>query len=260
MVWQTSVTMPIYDDGSEGFMEAGLTSRHKTILAGLAICVAFATGYLGKPEPAFAANCKASPTAGVDWQDCRKRNLILEGSDLSGGKLSDADFSSTDLRGTKLDSADFSKAALARAMLDKAHAPEARFEKALGYRTSFAGANLANANFNKAEMHRANFSDAILTNADFDKSELGRVDFSGADINNARFRYANLSRADFRSAKFDTAIDFTGAYFYLTRFEGVDLSNAVGMTQWQVEMACGDDSTKLPADLKRPSNWPCTEE
>lgn len=222
----------------------------------LALCAMLAT----QPVPVSAADCGASPTAGVDWQDCRKRNLILEGSDLSSARLDEADFSSTDLRGTKLDSANFTKAALARAMLDDSAAQNTIFEKALGYRTSFVNTNLTNANFSKSEMHRADFTDAILTDADFEKSELGRVNFSGADINGTNFPYANLSRADFRNAEFDTSIDFTGAFLYLTRFEGVDLSKAVGLAQWQVDMICGDANTKLPEGISPGPEWPCDDE
>ena len=29
------------------------------------------------------------------------------------------------------------------------------------------------------------------------------------------------------------------------------------LVQWQVDMACGDDKTVLPAGLKKPAVWPC---
>ncbi len=210
------------------------------------------------PVPqAQATDCGDSAQAGVDWQDCRKRNLMLDGSDLSDSKLSGTDFSSTDLRHTKLMNSNLSKSALARAMLDESHAPDANFEKALGYRTSFVNADLSNANFLKSEMQRANFTGANLTNANFEKSELGRVNFSDADLNGTDFRYSNLARADFRTAKFETPIDFTGTYLYQTRFEGVDLSKAIGIQQWQIDLACGNDSTKLPSGITAPASWPC---
>lgn len=212
------------------------------------------------PASVSAADCGASAGSGVDWRECRKRNLMLDGIDLSGSKLASTDFTSTDLRSTKLIESDLSKSALARAMLDKSQAQGANFEKALGYRTSFVDADLSGANFVKSEMQRADFTGAILTDASFEKSELGRVDFSDADINGTSFRFANLARADFRSAKFETPIDFTGAFLYQTRFEGVDLSKALGLSQWQVDMTCGDATTKLPADVTIPSDWPCEAE
>jgi uncharacterized protein YjbI with pentapeptide repeats len=211
-------------------------------------------------DAASAGDCGASAGVGVDWQECRKRNLMLDGTDLTGSKLASTDFTSTDLRSTVLVGSDLSKSALARAMLDKSQAQGANFEKALGYRTSFVEADLAGANFVKSEMQRADFTGANLTDASFEKSELGRVNFSNADINGTNFRFANLARADFRSAKFETSIDFTGAFLYQTRFESVDLSNALGLSQWQVDMTCGDAATKLPANVTTPTDWPCEDE
>jgi uncharacterized protein YjbI with pentapeptide repeats len=233
------------------------------VLSGIPLAIVnllvFVTG-ICIPATASAGNCGASAGAGVDWQECRKRNLMLDGIDLSDSKLASTDFTSTDLRSTVLVGSDLSKSALARAMLDNSQAQGANFEKALGYRTSFVEADLSGANFVKSEMQRADFTGAILTDASFEKSELGRVNFSNADINGTSFRFANLARADFRSAKFETSIDFTGAFLYQTRFEGVDLSKAQGLSQWQVDMTCGDASTKLPDSVTVPADWPCEAE
>jgi hypothetical protein len=42
-------------------------------------------------ETAQAADCGANAGPGVDWTDCRKRNLILDRSDLSAAVLDSAD-------------------------------------------------------------------------------------------------------------------------------------------------------------------------
>ena len=109
-------------------------------------------------------------------------------------------------------------------------------------------------------MQRADFTGASLANVDFEKSELGRAVFTDADINGTNFRFANIARADFRNARFDTPIEFTGSYLFLTRIEGVDLTQAVGLQQWQIDMSCGDPATKLPAGLELSKNWPCEDE
>jgi uncharacterized protein YjbI with pentapeptide repeats len=56
-----------------------------------------------------------------------------------------------------------------------------------------------------------------------------------------------------------TGTDMTNAFTYATRFDGTDLSNVKGLTQAQVDVACGDAKTRLPSALKRPSGWPCVE-
>ena len=86
------------------------------------------------------------------------------------------------------------------------------------------------------------------------------VPWSYTDINGTTFSYSNLARADFRGALFDTPLDFTGAYLYRTHLEGVDLSAATGIEQWQIDLACGDSSTKLPPGVTAPPAWGCEEE
>ena len=108
-------------------------------------------------------------------------------------------------------------------------------------------------------MQRADFSNAILINTNFSKAELGRVNFSGAKITGIVFTHANLARTDLRNTDFTGAIDFTNARLFLTRIEGVDLSNATGLAQWQIDMSCGDMTTKLPQKLLPSSSWPCEE-
>ena len=203
------------------------------------------------------AKCHTSAAPGVNWQGCRKRNLILKGTDLSGAKLAGTDFTATDLRDTNLTTADLTKATMMRAYLDGAEAEGANFSKLHGYRTSFAGANLKNASFVRAEMTRANFTDADLSDVNFERADLGRAIFKGASLTGASFPFVNLSRADFRGSNFTGSIDFTGAYLFLTKFEGVDLGEAKGIEQWQIDLSCGDDKTQLPAGLDAPANWPC---
>jgi len=223
-----------------------------TVVAALALA-----GTIATEKPAFATNCQDFPSPGVDWQDCQKRSIILKGLDLTGAKFERADLSSTDFRETTLKSADFIKSYLVRAAFDRSTAPGANFEKALGYRTSFVGADLDGANFTSAEMQRADFSGANLANVSFAKSELGRADFTGANLTGTDFTHANLARTDFRKALFDGSITFTGAHLFLTRFEGVNLSEAIGLAQWQIDMSCGDEKTKLPKNLSPGAGWPC---
>ena len=226
----------------------------KTVVMGLFFFSLFTFGSLGTVA---YAKCHASAAPGVDWQGCRKRNLILKGSDLSGSNFAGTDFTATDLRDTKLTAADLTKATMMRAYLDGAEAEGANFNKLHGYRTSFVGANLKNASFIRAEMTRADFTDVDLTNVNFEKADLGRAKFKGASLTGVNFPFVNLSRADFRTSNFTGSIDFTGAYLFLTRFEGVDLGEAKGLEQWQFDLSCGDEKTQLPAGLDAPANWPC---
>ena len=161
------------------------------------------------------------------------------------------------MRRSEIDGANFRKAVIIRAAFDEASAKGTIFEAAHGYRASFRKSNLTNAIFHKSEFMRVDFSGSVLTGADFSKSDVGRARFDDAILGNSNFAFANVARADFRNAILTGPITFNGAYLFQTRLEGVDLSNSVGLLQWQIDMACGDNSTRLPAGISKPKSWPC---
>ena len=111
-----------------------------------------------------------------------------------------------------------------------------------------------------AHGQRADFRDAKLRNTDFTKAELGRADFGGADISGSRFTMANLARARLTGAVWSGPLDFQNAFLLLTRIEGLDLSSATGLEQEQIDLACGDASTRLPPGLVPPAGWPCADD
>jgi uncharacterized protein YjbI with pentapeptide repeats len=206
---------------------------------------------------AEAADCKSLPGPQTDWSDCNKRQLMLGRSNLAGSNLFNTDFTSTDLSGSNLTSANLEKATLMRASLAGAMADKANFARVEAYRGNFSGISAENASFVSSELQRANFADAKLAGADFEKAELGRANFDKAMLTGTRFPTANLSRAVLSGSVFEGPIDFSRAFLFLTRIEGLDLSAASGLTQEQIDLACGDMATKLPAGLSPPPKWPC---
>lgn len=206
---------------------------------------------------AEAADCRSLPGPKTDWSDCNKRQLLLGGVNLANSNLFNADFTSTDLSGSDLTSADLEKATLMRASLARATADRANFMRVEAYRGNFSRMSAENASFVSSELQRANFAGAKLNGADFERAELGRANFYQAVLTGTRFPTANLSRAVLSGAIFEGPIDFSHAFMFQTRIEGVDLSEARGLTQEQVDLACGDVATKLPDGLVPPPQWPC---
>ncbi len=204
------------------------------------------------------ADCSSKPAQNVNWEGCRKRNLVLSGNDLGNGKFRQTNFAFTDMRTTRIGGADFSKAVLVRAVFDGSSARQAIFEKAIGYRASFQHADLSDAVFRKSKLTRVDFSGSILTGADFSKSDAGRIILEGAIMGNNDFSFANIARADFRKAVVKGAIEIKGAFSFQTRFEGVDLTKFEDLQQRQVDIACGSETTVLPAGLHRPASWSVT--
>ncbi len=201
--------------------------------------------------------CSDRPGPGVDWTKCQKMRLVLRGEDLSGGRLERTNLSNTDLMEATLVGANLAESNLERTRLQEADLQGANLTKVQGSRANFEEANLTGANFTKAEMPRANMTSANLARADLSKTELGRAVLNKADLTGASLRYANIARADFTEANLE-GVDFTGSYTFLTRVEGTDLSQTMGLTQDQLDLACGDTKTKLPEGLERPAKWPCS--
>ncbi|PIO46485.1 pentapeptide repeat-containing protein [Phyllobacterium zundukense] len=211
-------------------------------------------------SPARAADCSNLPSSGVDWRDCSKRSILIPGSELQGADLFSTDFTMTDLSNSNLAAANLEKATLVRASLAGAKAEKANFARIEAYRSNFAGISADGASFAAAELQRADFSGARLTGGNFEKAELGRANFDKAVLTGARFTLANLSRADLSSATFEGPLVFDRAFMFLTRIEGLDLSAATGLEQKQVDLACGNAETKLPAGLSAPDSWPCASD
>jgi len=205
------------------------------------------------------AGCGDKPGPKVDWSKCTKMKLVLRNDVLTGGVFYHADLSLTDLAGANLVEANLVGAILYRARLRDADLTGSDLTKAEGSRADFENATLTDAILTKSELLRANFSGAVLINAILSKAELGRAVFADANLTGVDLSYSNIARADFTNAELEHA-DFLRAYTFLTRVEGVDLSQAIGLTQEQLELACGDDKTRLPAGLEKPTSWPCAHE
>jgi uncharacterized protein YjbI with pentapeptide repeats len=87
-----------------------------------------------------------------------------------------------------------------------------------------------------------------LEGADFDGAKMVLMCMSYGDFKNATFRGADLSGANLAHASLDGA-DLSGARLTITSIRAADLSRAKGLTQPQLDEACGDSQTRLPAHL-----------
>ena len=92
-----------------------------------------------------------------------------------------------------------------------------------------AGAKMSNSVFN-----RSNFTRSVMRRADGTESEFIEANFTDAD----------LSYMTFASA------DLTDAIFMRARIHGADLAEAHGLTQAQLNQACGDTHTRTPQGLR----------
>ena len=100
------------------------------------------------------------------------------------------------------------------------------------------GADLTNTCVKEHDLHGADFTGANAT----------LMCMSFANFTGVSFRGTELSGANLAGAKMDGA-DVTGAGMSITSFLGTDLRHVKGLTQKQLDVACGDAATQLPPGL-----------
>lgn len=84
--------------------------------------------------------------------------------------------------------------------------------------------------------------------------DLSGQDLRGQDLRGEDFRGALLIAADLRGADLSGA-DLIGADLRDTDLRGANLSNALFLTQAQINTARGDSTTKLPKAISTPVYW-----
>lgn len=126
---------------------------------------------------------------------------------------------------------------------------------------SCSGCNLFQADLAGFERNGLNLSQSRLRQADLSLSVMNRTRFRGADMRDVEAYGGVFSSSDFTGANLTNA-SFVGAWLRAARMgganlsgtnlSGADLSGATGLTQAQLNRACGDEATRLPGRLSIP--------
>lgn len=127
---------------------------------------------------------------------------------------------------------------------------------------SCSGCNLFQADFSGLERRGLNLSGSRLRQADLSLSVMNRTRFSNTDMrdveayggvfSSSNFNRANLTNASFVGAYLEGS-SFSGATLNGANFSGAQLARATGLTQAQLNHACGDEATVLPGSLRIPA-------
>ncbi|HEY2708796.1 MAG TPA: pentapeptide repeat-containing protein [Caulobacteraceae bacterium] len=119
--------------------------------------------------------------------------------------------------------------------------------------------NLFQADFANLELKDRNFAGARLRQADMSASVMNHTTMAGADLRDLNaygavftgvsFAGANMTNASLVGAYLEGA-NFRGANLAGVNFSGAEMDRAVGLTQAQLNAACGDEATTLPRGLR----------
>ena len=116
------------------------------------------------------------------------------------------------------------------------------------FQAEFQNTELKNKNFARARLRQADMSAAIMNHTSFAGGDLRDVNAYGALFSSANFAGANLTNASFVGAYLEGA-NLRGARLEGANFSGAEMDRAVGLTQAQLNQACGDETTRLPRGL-----------
>jgi uncharacterized protein YjbI with pentapeptide repeats len=120
------------------------------------------------------------------------------------------------------------------------------------FQADFANLTLEGRDFSGARLRQATLTSAVMSRSRFVHSDLRDIDAYGAVLADAEFRGADLTHASLVGAYLRGA-DFAGAKLEGTNLSGAELQRARGLTQGQLDRACGDPSTRLPRGLHVPA-------
>ncbi|SDM60396.1 pentapeptide repeat-containing protein [Maricaulis salignorans] len=116
------------------------------------------------------------------------------------------------------------------------------FQAELGYR------DLPGIDVSGSRLRQANLALSTMNRANFDNTNLSLANLFGARFTSASFRNADLTGATLVGAYFGSA-NLSGAQLSGANISGAEMTTATGLTQSQLNGACGDASTLLPAGL-----------
>lgn len=124
-----------------------------------------------------------------------------------------------------------------------------------------ADCNLFQADLTFTKIRNVSFSGARLRQSDMSLATMDGVNFSGANLSIANLYGARFTGASFKNANLDDATlvggsfdgaDFTGATMNKANLSGAEMAKSRGLTQDQLNSACGDAFTELPSGLNVP--------
>ena len=120
------------------------------------------------------------------------------------------------------------------------------------FQGDFGGLEARGLNLSGSRLRQANLSLSVMNRTNFSRADLRDVEAFGGVFSSSSFSGANLTNASFVGAYLDGA-NFSGATLTGVNFSGARLGRARGLTQSQLNRACGDEATVLPGSLHIPA-------
>ena len=120
------------------------------------------------------------------------------------------------------------------------------------FQADFSGLEISGRTYAGARLRQADLSLAVMNRTNFARTDLRDVNAYGAVFSSSNFAGADLTHASFVGT-FMAGANLSGARLDGANFSGAELGRARGLTQPQLDRACGDSQTELPRGLRIPA-------
>ncbi len=148
--------------------------------------------------------------------------------------------------------------ALAQAPEQNAASREATAQRLIAGEKACPGCDIFQTDLSYQELTDRVLSGARIRQTDLSLLTFDRTKFTGADMSIVNAFGVRAEDADFTNVNFEDAVlvggwfgrsNFAGAKFGNANLSGSDFTGAIGLSQSQLDTACGDAGTKLPSGL-----------
>ena len=236
-----------------------LSIRHRRgLLCGLGALLVATTLAVGLFPIVFDLNPRRTPSFVIDVRGADLSHAVLRRKDLRYAAGRESKLTGADLRDADLGRADFQRSAFVGADLESADfsaygSQLRRFPECLPEEGEQRDADMEDADFRGAYLGRTDLRSRLLTRANFAGANLQGADLRDADLTGANFERAIVGCYASQKKELEPQIecaDLRGALLQRAHFAAADLRRAEGLTQAQLDGACGDQATLLPDGLR----------
>ncbi len=220
------------------------------------------------PVSAGSLHTSSGTCAACDFSDKVIPGLTIRNSDFSGSMFNRSNLSGGEFHSSNLSNTHFRRAFLARVTGEAVNMADSRLQDATLTEAKINHSTLSKANLNRAYMDRGEFIGTNFNQADLTSASARQTNFEGSNFIEARLNHANLEgakldKAIFHKVKFGYA-RLKDASMLEADLSWADLSNVNGITQTQLDVACGNAATRLPigysvsycSEILSPDNMP----